>query len=123
MPWFKVDDTFHSHPKARRAGLDAVGLWSVAGAYSMNYKTDGFIADWYVQSWPSGRKLAGRLVAADLWEPTEKDGEKGWLFHDWEHFQPSTAEIEADREFARERQRKRREKLREARKDGANNAA
>lgn len=26
MPWFKVDDKIHSHPKARRAGLAAMGL-------------------------------------------------------------------------------------------------
>lgn len=115
MPWFKVDDTLHSHPKPRRAGLPAMGLWTVAGSFSMSYKQDGFVPDWYVVSWPSGRRHAAKLVAAGKWYPAEKDGEKGWRFHDWLDYQPSAAEIEADREHSRDRQRKRRQRLRETR--------
>lgn len=119
MPWFKVDDTLHSHPKPRRVGLQAVGLWTLAGSYCMSYKTDGFVPEWFVASWPSGRKTADALVKGGLWEIGERDGEGGWYFHDWLHYQPSADEIEADRENARERQRKRREKLRRgARGDG-----
>lgn len=119
MPWFKVDDTLHTHPKPRKSGLAATGLWTIAGSYCMAYKTDGFVPDWFVASWPQGRKLADVLVKNSQWEIGEKDGEKGWFFHDWHHYQPSSDEIEQDRENARERQRKRREKLREARKNGA----
>ena len=49
MPWFKVDDTWHSHPKARRASLGAVGLWSMCGSYSMAYKTDGWVPEWFAR--------------------------------------------------------------------------
>lgn len=115
MPWFKVDDTLHSHPKPRKAGLAALGLWTLAGSYAMNYKTDGFVPEWFVASWPQGRRLADALVKHGLWEIGEKDGEAGWFFHDWHHYQPSSDEIEQDRENARERQRKRRDKLRKAR--------
>lgn len=118
MPWFKVDDTLHSHPKPRKAGLAAVGLWSLAGSYAMNYKTDGFVPEWFVASWPQGRRLADLLVKHGLWEIGEKDGEAGWYFHDWLHYQPSSDEIEQDRENARERQRRRRENLRKARAEG-----
>lgn len=118
MPWFKVDDTLHSHPKPRRAGLPAMGLWGLAGSHCMAYKTDGFVPDWFVASWPNGRKLATELVKARLWEASSKDDETGWQFHDWAHFQPTSEEIEADRVYARERQRKRRAKLREARQTG-----
>ncbi|HKO27579.1 MAG TPA: hypothetical protein VJU80_08995 [Solirubrobacteraceae bacterium] len=118
MPWFKVDDTLHSHPKPRKAGLEALGLWSLAGSYSMAYKTDGFVPDWFVISWPKGKRLADVLVKGGMWEIGEKDGEAGWFFHDWHHYQPSADEIEQDRENARDRQRKRREKLRKARADG-----
>lgn len=117
MPWFKVDDTLHSHPKPRKAGLEAMGLWVLAGSYSMAYKTDGFVPEWFVASWRNGRKLADVLVKAGKWELGEKDGEGGWFFHDWLDFQPSSDEIEADREHARERQRKRRQKLRESREE------
>ncbi len=115
MPWFKVDDTLHSHPKARKSGLEATGLWAVCGAYCMAYKTDGFVPDWYVNTWPRGKRLASALVDAKRWNPAVKDGETGWVFHDWADYQPSSDEIERDREHARERQRKRREKMREAR--------
>lgn len=114
MPWFKIDDTLHSHPKVRRAGLQALGLWVASGAYCMAYKTDGHVPDWYVDGWPSGKRLADKLVHARLWEVTDD----GWQFHDWLDHQPSAAEIEADREHARERQRKRREKLRQSREEG-----
>jgi hypothetical protein len=50
----------------------------------------------------------------------ERNGEKGWLFHDWDHYQLSSEEIEAKREAARKRQRRRRQRLaEEAQKDSA----
>lgn len=120
MPWFKVDDTLHSHPKPRKAGLAAMGLWSLAGSYCMAYKTDGFVPAWFVSSWPNGRKLADQLVKAGQWEIGERDGETGWYFHDWHDYQPSSDEIEADREQSRERQRKHRQRLRESREAATN---
>ncbi|UXE04548.1 hypothetical protein SEA_AUBS_76 [Mycobacterium phage Aubs] len=83
MSWFPVDDAFHSHPKARKAGLEAVGLWTLAGSYSMAYLTDGFVPEWWVKEKPRGMALARRLVAADLWISEEKGGEQGFQFHDW----------------------------------------
>lgn len=115
MPWFKVDDGMHSHPKPRRAGLAAVGLWSVAGSWSSQHAQEGFVPDWFVASWPQGRRNAERLVEAGLWMPGDREGETGWWFHDWHDFQPSKAEIERDREANRQRQRKFREKRQEAR--------
>jgi len=40
MPFFRTDDQMHGHPKARRAGLSALGLWDMSGSHSMAYKTD-----------------------------------------------------------------------------------
>jgi hypothetical protein len=113
MPWFRIDDQFHSHPKGRRAGLEALGLWSIAGSWSMNYKTDGFAPEWFVVSWKNGKKLAASLVTANLWESGEKDGELGWFFHDWSDFQMTAQEIEAEREKSRQRQRDRRQRQRD----------
>lgn len=113
MPWFKVDDTFHGHPKTRKAGLAAMGMWVLAGSYSASYVTEGFIPDWWVAALPQGRKRAAELVDAGLWVRGEQDGEQGWFFHDWANYQPSKAEIEADRAAARERQKAWRAKRRE----------
>lgn len=118
MPWFKTDDQFHSHPKPRRAGLAAVGLWNLAGSYSMGYKLDGFVPAWWVADFPQGRKHAEALVRVGLWENAIRDDEPGYLFHDWSHYQPMADEIEANREAARERQRAFRARRRE-RKEAA----
>lgn len=121
MPWFRTDDTLHSHPKPRRAGLAAMGLWVLAGSYCSQYATEGFVPAWFVTGWPSGRRHANALVNAGLWYPDHRNGEDGWLFHDWEHYQMSLEEIERDRELNRERQRKFREKRRQARAEAIRN--
>lgn len=99
MTWFKVDDQLANHPKARAAGLPAMGLWAVAGAWSSGYLKNGFVPDWYVTSWPQGRKLAERLVSANLWTIAEG----GWQFHEWEQWQPTREQVEAEREATRKR--------------------
>lgn len=104
MAWFKVDDQLHSHPKARRAGLEAMGLWLLAGSHCMSYLTDGFVEEWFVLSWPNGAELAERLVGTGLW----LRGDGGWQFHDWAEFQPTREKVEAEREAASERKRRQR---------------
>lgn len=114
MPYFNVDDHAHSHPKFRRAGLAAVGLWTMAGSWARAHKQDGFVPDWYVATWPSGKKLAAALVSAGLWLPAESGDEKGWSFHDWLDIHDEGDEVERQRRQSRERQRARRARLREA---------
>lgn len=121
MAWFKTDDTWHSHPKPRRAGLEAIGLWSVSGSYSMAYKTDGWVPEWFAHDFPRGRKLADQLVSVGLWCNEIRNGEPGYQFHDWLDYQQSSEEIERDRERARERQKKFRDQLRNRKaKEGDN---
>lgn len=123
MPWFKVDDTLHGHPKSRGAGLAAMGLWSLAGAYSSAYKQSGFVPADYVKTWPNGPKLARTLHDWGLWHDDTDACEcipedrkiGGWYFHDWADYQMTADEIERDRDLARRRQRKRRDALRELR--------
>lgn len=109
MVWFRVDDTLSSHPKVRAAGLQAMGLWAVAGAYSCQHLTEGHVPEWYVATWPQGKKLAARLVQVGLWEVTED----GWSFHQWEERQKTKEEVEAERAATRERQKKWRERRRD----------
>lgn len=115
MPWFKVDDQLHDHRKARVAGAHAMGLWVLAGSWCGANPNDGFIPESVVIRWEprSYRKLARALVDAGLWSVDEVDGEKGWRFHDWGDFQPTKAEIDAERSAARDRMRSRRATLKE----------
>lgn len=99
MPWFNADDKMHSHPKVRAAGLEAIGLWTVAGTYCTDYLTDGHVPTWFVDSWPKGKSLAGRLVKASLWEVVEE----GWQFLSWDEYQRTRTQVEKDKAKAAER--------------------
>ena len=95
MAWAKVCDTLHSHPKARRAGLPALGLHLLALSYCGAYLTDGFVDQPWLDERLRGRerRLPGQLVDAGLWEPAEG----GFLVHDFLDLNPSREEIERRR--------------------------
>ena len=115
MAWFKVDDKFHSHRKAARAG-EALCLWVLAGSWCMDHLTDGFIPDYIaLRLVPNADQYAEKLVSARLWGAAEKDGDSGWQFHDWLSQQPSREQVLAERDAAKERQRQARERARERR--------
>lgn len=80
MVWFKVDDSFHSHPKVLSSSLGAVGLWTVAGSWSSDHHTDGYVPDYVIPQLSRGATdLADELVAARLWRRTKG----GYQFHQW----------------------------------------
>lgn len=99
MPWFKVDDTFPHHAKVLAAGNAAVGLWTRAGAWSMQQLTDGFVPSHVVRTMGSTAE-ARRLVSAGLW--TNVDG--GYQFHEWDQRQPSRDAVLTQRQADAERQ-------------------
>jgi len=105
MPWFRVDDKLHDHRKARRAGKAAMGVWVLAGSWSMDNLTDGFVPESVLVRWGNARD-AKALVDASLWYVDTQHGEQGWQFHDWHQHQPTKTQIEADRKAARERLKK-----------------
>lgn len=96
MAWAKIDDKLHGHPKSEQAGLEAIGLWTLALSYCAAYLTDGLVTRDRVLrlAGERGLALADRLVAAGLWEAIP---EGGWQFHDWANYQPTKASVEADR--------------------------
>ena len=106
MAWFKMDDQLYGHKKTRRAGVEAMGLWAICGAWSAAHEEDGFVPDYIAENFTTKANLyADRLVKAGFWEKTEKDGDNGWQFHDWNQYQPTADQQEARREQWRERQR------------------
>lgn len=105
MPWFKVDDKFHSHPKVMELPLGAIGLWTLAGTWSADYLTDGEIRLGQIRRLGGTEDDAAELVKAGLWESTED----GYKFRDWHDYQPTRESVESEREAAKERQRRRRE--------------
>jgi hypothetical protein len=116
MPYFAVDDKLHSHPKAMRAGSAAIGLWTLAGSWSSDQGTDGFVPDYVAARLdPDYEVNAARLVEVRLWEVDQADGDKGWRFHEWTgdrgvRRQYTRAEVEEKRRAGAERQARSRER-------------
>ena len=99
IPWFKVDDAFHSHPKVMELTTGAVGLWTLAGAWCADYLTDGEIRTGQLRRLGGTEDEAAQLVEAGLWIPTED----GYRFKDWHDYQPTRESVEADKEVSRRR--------------------
>lgn len=124
MAWFKVDDAFHSSkpvmriPRRNRAA--AVGLWTLAGTWSSQEETDGFIPEYLLEELCGTPALAGILVRVGLWEHVTGESqetysernanvnvtyrdpvEPGWQFRKWSDYNPLKSELEEKRESER----------------------
>lgn len=102
MVWFKVDDKLSVHPKIVSAGNKAIGLWVRAGSWSAANLTDGFVPFNIISVLGATKSDAKALAANGLWLETDS----GWIFKDWEQYQPTAASVLADREAAAERMRR-----------------
>lgn len=114
MPWVRLDEQFAQHPKLRDAGPLALAMQVAGLCYSNQYLTDGFIPRRVAPAllnlegiamncWSNDligggddatwQLVVNDLVAADLWDET--DG--GWVIHDFHKYQPSKADVLAER--------------------------
>jgi hypothetical protein len=102
MSWAKVDDKLHAHPKAARAGLEALGLHLLAMSHVAAYETNGHVEATFPNQKAGERAgtLVDRLVSSGLWEVNGYDGD-GWIIHDWLKYNPSR--VQAKR-LAKQRQ-------------------
>lgn len=102
MPWGRLDDTFHSHPKVVGLSLEAVGLWTLCLSWvcehTTNTPTPGLIPAGVVQRFAGRRskKLTVELVDAGLWEtvgpavdkPVDGQVKSSYLVHDFATYLP-----------------------------------
>lgn len=126
MPWVRIDDGFVDHPKVARVG--AIGAWLQLQAlcYANRNLTDGFVPYGVAASfiargtrridgdrvWRLAETcgMAGRdideatwsdiMVEAGLWERVAG----GFRIHDFDHYQPTKAEVLAERARSATRQ-------------------
>ncbi|HEX6967609.1 MAG TPA: hypothetical protein VF174_02095 [Micromonosporaceae bacterium] len=95
MTWFKVDDSFHANPKVLAASPAALGLWVVAGSWSAQNLTEGFVPNHVLaRLMPRADRFATELIKVGLWERAEN----GYQFHDWTDFNPTRSEALAVKE-------------------------
>jgi hypothetical protein len=118
MAWFALDDGFDTHPKVRKAGNAAVGLFVRLGVHATRHLTEGHLDGDIVRRYgtePNVRKL----IAVGMLHPHGHDclrcdqpAEGGYVIHDYLDYNKSRAQIEAAREAARKRQNRGRETAR-----------
>ena len=123
MPWFRIDDKAHSHPKLIKAGNAAIGLWLRCGAYAAQHLTDGIVPGVVAELYGT-KPQAIKLVKAGLWHehghncrhacPDPAPGD--YVFHDFldDGRNTSRARHEAEKKKARDRQAKHRDEARGA---------
>lgn len=97
MPWFRLDDSFDTHPKVLMAGNEAVGLYIRCGTYAARNLTDGFVGQEIVLLYGSD-SLAATLVRVRLWHRARG----GWTIHDYLDYNPSRDEVLAKRKVRAE---------------------
>lgn len=118
MPWFALDDGFDSHPKVRKAGNAAVGLFVRLGVHATKHLTEGHLDGDIVRDYGTPatvRKLisVGMLHAfGHDCKRCEQPAEDGYVIHDYLDYNKSRAQIEVAREHARKRQQKGRDNAR-----------
>jgi hypothetical protein len=131
VPWFKVDDSFHSHPKVLAAGNEATGLYVRCGSYAAEHLTDGFIPEQVANLYGAahtgsrrdvparqGETLAETLVRTKLW----RRARGGWRMPDYLDYNPSRTTVENDRKLTAERQKRWREAKRRRVTNASGNA-
>lgn len=109
MTWARIDDSFYTHRKIRRAwhrSQASIGLHAFAIAYAADHTTDGHVPPEFVMDQlpdDEQRKAAiEALIEAGLWR---QNGD-GYYIHDFLDYNPSRADLTARREADRERKRK-----------------
>lgn len=102
--WAKIDDHLWMHPKWINLPDSAKALWVSALSYCACYETDGHVPSKILSILcPNKRRdrVVSALVKSGLWEPING----GYVFHDWEHYQPTKARKDAERKDKRDRMR------------------
>lgn len=115
MPWFKIDDGFHCHPKVLAAGTAAVGLYVRCGSWSAQQTSDGVVPKQVARMYGTPRMIKA-LLDADLWHQKghecaacpELDA-NSYAIHQYLDRNPSRVDVEKERKAKSKRQQKWRE--------------
>lgn len=115
MPWFKIDDGFHCHPKVLAAGTPAVGLYVRCGSWAAQQASDGIVPKQVARMYGTPRMIKA-LIEAGMWHQKGHDcpscpelDANSYAIHEYLDRNPSRVDIEKERKAKSERQQKWRE--------------
>ncbi|MFB6955509.1 hypothetical protein ACFCYB_00375 [Streptomyces sp. NPDC056309] len=123
MAWFALDDGFDSHPKVRKAGNAAVGLFVRLGVHATKHLTEGHLDGAIVRDYGTPATVRKLVAVGMLHEPGHpcprcpQPAADGYYIHDYLDYNKSRAQIEAAREAARKRQQRGRDSARRNRNE------
>src|SRR5687767_456008 len=118
MPWFALDDGFDTHPKVRKAGNAAIGLFVRLGVHATKHLTEGHLDGVIVRDYGTPATVRKLITVGMLHEHGHdcprcpQPAEDSFVIHDYLDYNKSRAQIEAAREAARKRQNRGRESAR-----------
>ena len=72
MATFQVGGHLAAHPAALRVSLDALGFWTLAGAWCARHSLDGSVPAEVIRSLRGTPELAEELIKAGLWRRRRK---------------------------------------------------
>lgn len=97
MTWFRIDDTWGTHPKVLALTPRAKLLWVYGGLHCAQHLTDGRIERTAVKALAAVAGVpataAKELVTVGLWT----DEGDHYLMHDFDRYQPSREQVEKQR--------------------------
>jgi hypothetical protein len=112
MPWFKIDDGFHCHPKVLAAGTAAVGLYVRCGSWAAQQASDGVVPKQVARMYGTARMIRA-LIDVGLWHENGHGCEScpqldanSYAIHQFLERNPSRVAIELDRQAKTERQQR-----------------
>jgi hypothetical protein len=112
MAWFALDDGFDTHPKVRKAGNAAIGLFVRLGVHATKHLTEGHLDGTIVRDYGTAATIRKLITVGMLHEPGHgcprcpQPAADGFYIHDYLDYNKSRAQIEAAREAARKRQQR-----------------
>lgn len=118
MAWFAIDDGFDTHPKVRKAGNAAIGLFVRLGSHAAKHLTEGHLDGAVVRDYGTPATIRKLIAVGMLHEmghgcrncPPVPEG--SFYIHDYLDYNKSRGQVQAAREAARKRQQKGRDTAR-----------
>jgi hypothetical protein len=99
MPWARIDDSFHDHPKTQallheRGGIGAVGLLTLLLSYCNRHLTDGVFTLVTVRRLGGTGAMVNLLVTHGFVDP---DGLDDYRIHDFLAYSKSREKVDEER--------------------------